>query len=67
MGPIWRYSGTQNAGHSAWDNLRLIPPDAMPKLRPLGEDDRSVLLEGLDGILPPLWQDKIWEMIYRRW
>lgn len=39
----------------------------MPKLRPLGEDDRSVLLEGLDGILPPLWQDKIWEMIYRRW
>ena len=52
---------------STWDNLRIIPKDKMPKLTPLHESDRSVLLEGLDGVISSTLQDKIWEMIWKRW
>ena len=53
--------------HSSWDNLHLIPHDRFPDLTPLREADRSVLLEGLEDALDPLWLDRIWEMIWRRW
>ena len=38
-----------------------------PELTPLQESDRSALLEGLDGVISPTLQDKIWEMIWKRW
>ena len=53
--------------HSAQDNLKLIPTDRMPALHPLQESDRGLILGGLDGILPQLWLDKIWEMLTKRW
>ena len=52
---------------STWDNLRIIPKDKMPKLTLLQESDRQVLLEGLDGVISSTLQDKIWEMIWKRW
>jgi hypothetical protein len=52
---------------SAQENLKLIPADQMPKLNALRESDRSTLMDGLDGILPQVLQDKIWEMIWNRW
>lgn len=52
---------------SAQDNLSLIPAEAMPVLHPIRDADRSMIMDGLDGVLPRLWQDKIWEMIERRW
>jgi len=52
---------------SAKDNLNMIPADQMPELRPLKAGDRSYLLEGLDGIIPQNLQDKIWDMIWKRW
>ena len=52
---------------STWDNLRIIPKDKMPKLTPLHESDRPVLLEGLDGVISQTLQNKIWEMIWKRW
>ena len=52
---------------SAQENLKLIPADQMPKLNALRESDRSALMEGLNGILPQSLQDKIWEMIWKRW
>ena len=52
---------------STWDNLRIIPKDKMPKLTPLHESDRQVLLEGLDGVISQTLQDEIWEMIWKRW
>jgi hypothetical protein len=52
---------------STWDNLKLIPSDRMPTLNPLQESDRDILLEGLDGVIPQDLQDKIWNMIWRRW
>ena len=41
--------------------------DQMPKLDPLKESDKSVLLEGLDGVISQRLQDKIWDMIWKRW
>jgi hypothetical protein len=52
---------------STWDNLRIIPKDKMPKLTPLHDSDRRILMEGLDGVLSQTLQDKIWEMIWKRW
>jgi len=61
--PCNNYIGSK----STWDNLRIIPKDKMPKLTPLHESDRRVLLKGLDGVISPTLQDKIWEMIWKRW
>lgn len=52
---------------SAKDNLRLIPKDQMPKLNPLKESDKATLMEGLSGIISQKLQDKIWDMIWKRW
>ena len=52
---------------SSWENLRLIPRDRRPHLRPLTENDRAVLLEGLSEALDQQWLNKIWEMIWKRW
>ena len=52
---------------SAQENLKLIPADRMPKLNPLKESDRAILLEGLDGVISQNLQDKIWDMIWKRW
>jgi hypothetical protein len=52
---------------STWDNLKLISADQMPKLNPLQESDRDTLLEDLDGVISQNLQDKIWNMIWKRW
>ena len=61
--PVQCYVGSR----SAQENLKLIPTDQMPKLDPLKESDRSVLLEGLDGVISQSLQDKIWDMTWKRW
>ena len=53
--------------HSALQNLQLIPQGKHPALRPLEERDRTVLLAGLEQVLPTIYLDKIWEMIWNRW
>ncbi|MCD8150256.1 MAG: hypothetical protein LUE92_12020 [Clostridiales bacterium] len=62
-----RLTNTFIGSRSVQDNLRLIPVDARPKLHSLRLQDKAVLLEGLDGILPGNLLDKIWEMIWKRW
>ena len=52
---------------STWENLKLIPKDKLPKLNVLKETDKAVLMHGLDGIISQALQDKIWEMIWKRW
>ena len=52
---------------SATDNLKLLPEDTLSWIKPLKEENRKDLFHGLDGILPQLWLDKIWEMIWKRW
>lgn len=52
---------------STWENLKLIPINKMPRFRPLLESDRDVLFEGLENVISQVLQDKIWEMIWKRW
>lgn len=52
---------------STKENLSLIPKDYELKITPLKESDKKILMDGLEGILPRPWQDKIWEMIWLRW
>ena len=61
--PCNNYIGSK----STWDNLRIIPKDKMPSLHPLHESDGRALMEGLDGVISPTLQEKIWEMIWKRW
>lgn len=61
--PVQCFVGTK----SARDNLDLIPRDKYPILRLLRENDRESLFDGLETVLPQAWQDKIWEMIWKRW
>ena len=53
--------------HSAWENVKMIPKDAFPKVRPLTAADRNDLFQDLDDALDGLWVDKIWEMLWKRW
>ena len=52
---------------STWENLHSIPKEKLPQLHALKETDRDFLMNGLDGILSQTLQDKIWEMIWKRW
>ena len=52
---------------SAWESLHLIPRDEHPQLKPLKESDKSILFDGLDGVLSARRIDCTWEMIRRRW
>lgn len=52
---------------SAQDNLKLIPTNRQPHLNSLQESDRKILFAELETVLPEIWRDKIWEMIWKRW
>ena len=61
--PCNNYIGSK----STWENLKLIPADKRPILNSLHESDKERIMEGLDGIISRGLQDKIWEMIWKRW
>jgi len=61
--PVQCYIGSR----SVRDNLELIPADRLPELNTLKASDKTVLMEGLEGIIPLKLQDKIWNMIWKRW
>lgn len=61
--PVQSFVGSR----SAQENLKLIPAGRKPLLWPLQESDREFIFEGLDTVLPQIWRDKIWEMIWKRW
>lgn len=61
--PCNNYIGSK----SVWNNLNIIPKNKMPELYSLHESDRQILMEGLDGVISQTFQDKIWEMIWKRW
>ena len=52
---------------SAKENLQLIPKAQMPKLNKLKVSDQTVIFEGLDGVISPILQEKIWTMIWERY
>lgn len=52
---------------SVLENLNLIPGNSFPHLNSLQEADRKVLFADLETVLPQVWRDKIWEILWRRW
>ena len=52
---------------SARDNLSIIPPNYNLNIKELKEQDREYIFKDIDGIMPQQWQDKAWEMIWKRW
>lgn len=61
--PVNSFLGSRSAA----ENLRLIPQDKLPKLNPLKQSHKKVLLDGLDEVIPGNLRDKIWDMIWKRW
>ena len=61
--PCNNYIGSK----STWENLKLIAADKKLMLNPLRESDKEIVMEGLHGIISEALQDKIWEMIWKRW
>lgn len=51
---------------SAKDNLELIPQNKRPKLKSLKETDKEILFKDLNDVLPAVFREKIWEMIWKR-
>ena len=54
-------------GYSTYQNLKLLDNSEKMFENKLHIEDKDKLFEGLDGILPEIYYDKIWEMIYRRY
>ena len=52
---------------SCYENLNLIADRASVFPGKLEEKDRAFLFEGLDGVIPDLLMEKIWQMIYERY
>ena len=48
-------------------NLELIPADQYPKVHPLQKRHKTELLDGLDGIMPSCFGEKVWDMLWKRW
>lgn len=53
--------------HSSYENLLLIPKNKYPKVNPLKETDKDILLEGLEDVVSDKLRNKIWKMIWKRW
>ena len=54
-------------GHSAYENLRLIPKDKIPTFHKLQKSDKNIIFEGLEEILPEIYRNTIWDLIWSRW
>lgn len=52
---------------SAKENLLIIPADKLPKLNPLKESHKDIIMGDLDDVISEKLYNKIWEMIWKRW
>lgn len=62
-----RQCNTFIGSRSTLNNLEYIPSDRIPKMNALKESDRIIIFEGLDGVISQAHQDKIWDMLWKRW
>lgn len=53
--------------HSCYDNLKLIRNKSGIFKNKLKKSDKDFLLEGLENVLPEVFIEKIWAMIYERY
>ncbi len=62
-----RRVNTYIGSRSVWENLHLIPVEKYPHVSPLRVEDKAAIMGGLDNIIPANLQNRIWEMIWKRW
>lgn len=60
-------TNTYIGSRSTRENLDLIPHDQRPQFTSLKESHQAILFEGLDGVISSGLQDKVWEMLWKRW
>ncbi len=53
--------------NSSYGNLKLIPSDKMPAVPEFSSGYRMFLFDGLSDVIDSKLEDKIWEMIEKRW
>lgn len=53
--------------NSSLNNLDLIPKSDLPKLNKLQQKDKDIILKDLEGVISNKLQNKIWDMIWKRW
>ena len=53
--------------YSCRDNLNLIEDKKSVFANSLASTDREYLFDGLNGVLPDIYLDKIWDMIFKRY
>lgn len=61
--PVQSFLGSR----SLFYNLQLIKEKQFPVFRPLSLSDRDYLFDGLQDLLPPLYLDKIAQILFERW
>lgn len=54
-------------GKSCYENLRYIRNKDKAFKNRLKESDRAIIMDGLDGVLPDVYLEKIWSMIWERY
>ena len=52
---------------SVFENLKRIPKEKTPAIRPLQQADREGLFAGLDCVLSQKHLEKLWELLWKRW
>ncbi len=61
--PCQNFIGTK----SCYENLQIIKGKENIFKNPLTEDDKNILLADLEDVISPVFQEKIWAMIYGRY
>ena len=54
-------------GYSCYENLQLIKNPGKVFKNKLKESDKAFVFDGLEDIMPEVFRDKIWDMIYGRY
>ncbi len=54
-------------GRSCYENLALIADKKSVFQKPLRIEDKEFIFRGLEGVLPEIFLEKIWKMIYSRY
>ena len=54
-------------GSSTFQNLNMVPKSYIKQLGKLQESDRDRIFEGIENIIGPVYCNKIWEILMRRW
>ncbi len=62
-----KLTNTWLGSRSTFENLKLIPAGQFPKLNQLLPAHKDILMQDLEDVISQNLQNKIWDMILKRW